>query len=99
MQQSVRAYRGQGPLVRHLLFHRPQLGHRPLHRQAHRGTLAATHQYAELFRLEQVSGANLLVDGVILGTYSTTPLVEEITAVQDVRLEDLTIVAPSGGYA
>lgn len=61
-------------------------------------TLATSHKFAELFRIEQVSGADVLVDGVILGTYSTSPQLEEITPISDVRLKDLTIVSPSGGF-
>jgi len=63
-------------------------------------TLASGHKYAELFRIEQISGGDLIVDGVILGTYSTLPFVEEILApATDITIEDLTIISPDGGYA
>jgi hypothetical protein len=61
--------------------------------------VASGHRFAELFRVEQVSGGNVLVDGTLTGTYSTTPLFEEITPISNIRLENLTIIAPSGGYA
>lgn len=62
-------------------------------------TIVTAHKFAELFRVEQTSGDNILVDGAILGTYSTSPKVEEISSISDIRLEDITIIAPSGGYA
>ena len=62
-------------------------------------TLASGHKYAELHRVEGVSGNNILLDGTILGTYSTSPVLYRYTSVTNFRMEDVTITAPSAGYA
>jgi hypothetical protein len=60
-------------------------------------TLATNHAYAELFVIEQISGGDVLVNGIILGTYSTNVNLRKVTDVADVVLEDMTIIAPNGG--
>lgn len=60
-------------------------------------TIATGHKFAELFRIEQISGANVIVDGVILGTYATSPFLRKAAPISDVSLEKLTIKSPAGG--
>jgi hypothetical protein len=60
---------------------------------------ASGHNTAELFAIQNISGLNVTLDGFIVGGYSTDPFLEEITPLADIRLEDLFIVSPSGGYA